>query len=89
MNVRHDAPIEVTLLDGQRVIGQDVVEARLVNAHLTVQAYCHGGVSGMVNWNDRGRALSRAPKVRLRLTDESFELAEGELCGCDECKERS
>ena len=85
VNVRHDAPIEVTIRADRKVLSRTVVRADTVDAHLTVAAYCHGGVSGSVVWHDRGTPLARAPKYTLRLVDPSFELKDGEPCPCDKC----
>jgi hypothetical protein len=88
VNVRHDAPIEVVIKAGRRMLSREVVRADLVDAHLAVQAFMRGGVSGYVNWHDeRGNPLTQAPKVSLRLTDMSFQLRDGELCTCDRCQE--
>jgi hypothetical protein len=83
--VRHDAPIEVTIKTGRKVLSREVMEASLVGAHLTVQSYIHGGISGRVNWHDRNGPLPAAPKVHLRLTDPSYALQEGQECNCKEC----
>ena len=86
INVRHDAPIEVTIKAGKKVLSKETVEAKLVGAHLDIHSVMYGGVSGYVNWHDdKGNPLSEAPKVSLKLLDESYQLAEGEECKCTEC----
>lgn len=82
--VRHDAPLEVTVKAGRKVLSREIVEARLLDAHITVQSYMRGGAFNGHDWRDNeGNRLSRPPTVTYHLADPSYALAEGEECPCD------
>lgn len=81
--VRHDAPLEVIVKAGPKVLSREIVEARLLGAHLTVQSYMRGGAFNGHYWRDnKGNRLDRPPTVTYTLADESYALAEGEECPC-------
>lgn len=80
VNVRHDAPIRVSIESSLPHIGKrsDIVMARLVPAHEAVLAIQHGKVSGYEG--------SAAPCkiVGIEVADESYVLKPGEFCTCSE-----
>lgn len=74
VRVRCDAPLEVAVHHtGSLEPKIDVVEAHLLDAHLTVAAAMYVGVSG----RPHGRA-----KATYRLLDESFILQDDDECPC-------
>lgn len=88
--LRHDAPLEVQIIGDGNVLCTDVVEADVLGAHLTVQAYCFGGAFNGVDWHDgsgKGIYLSTRPSVLVKIADESYILKEGQLCECPKCLE--
>jgi hypothetical protein len=86
MNVRHTAEVQVTVKSGNRILSKNTVPVRLLDAHLSVESYCHGGGFGQANWHDpQGRPLQHAPKVKITLVNPDDVLAEGQECDCTEC----
>ena len=85
INIRHDAPVEVTIKTGSRVLSVHEMPMNLVGAHMTVQAYCLGGAFNGVDWHDnKGKSITR-PQVNVRLIDDAYILSEGEFCTCSDC----
>lgn len=82
-NVRCDAEIEVTITGGRWGKRVDVVEAQNLDAHLTVQAFTEGRVSGYM-------PLGPAPKVNYKLVNPERDiLAPEQLCPCPRNHEES
>jgi hypothetical protein len=83
MLVAHDATFRVVITCGLSMHGDpcsdDVVPARSLDGHLTVQSVIHGKVSGY----DSGIRV----KQRTTLIDpERNLLGDGKLCPCAECE---
>lgn len=82
MLVRHDAELRVVTTCGLSMHGDPcsdtTVEARLLDAHLTVQAFMHGKVSGM----DSGIRVSCSYSL---VNPDRDALGDGKLCDCKEC----
>ena len=80
--VRHDAELRVVTKCGLSAHGNPcsdtIVEARHLDAHLTVQSFMHGKVSGM----DSGIRVRCSYKL---VNPERDVLVDGQLCPCDEC----
>lgn len=63
------AKVLVTLKTGNRILQRDVVEAELVNAHVTVLSYQYGAGYGQAGWFDMlGRPISR-PRAHIKLLE--------------------
>ena len=83
MRVRHDARVRVVIKCGlpghHRPCSDDVMEVRLLDAHLAVAAVTHGKVSGM----DSGVRV----RSRVTLVDPTRDvLQDGQTCPCAECE---
>lgn len=88
MMIRHDAMLRVQMKVGRRVLSEQVVEAKNLDAHLTVQSYCYGGAFGQVNWHDgTGKPLDAPPRAHIKLVNPGDELAPGQPCPCPDCSQ--
>ena len=85
MNVRHTADVRVLVKSGAKVLSDEVVAVRLLDAHLTVQSYCWGGAFGQASWHDGKARTVHPPKVTVNLVNPADELKPGQECDCTEC----
>lgn len=78
MNVKHNAQFRVRCSAGLSGFpSDDIVEARLLDAHLTVLSVMHGFVSGL--------CAGDGAKVTVSLVDPSDILEDGQPCDCPTC----
>lgn len=89
VTVRHDAELKVTFYErGLRshVLSVDTVKAYLLDAHITMQTVCYGGVSGMVRWSDpkTGKPLQGVSYHYELVNPDRDILTDGQLCDCTE-----
>lgn len=80
--VRHDAELEVTTKCSMpfhtKPCNKTIIVAPTLDAHMAIQAYMHGKVSGM----DSGVRV----KCTYRLVNPDRDiLKDGQLCPCDKC----